>query len=103
MFAQEKLQKIKTYYPNILVQVTVKKLTLFSIISFEYFSSFIIFLTYFLNYNIFLLYFTYTLDVWRNFFQKKFKKYPEGFLKSFSVFFKEKLQKNKTYYLNILV
>jgi hypothetical protein len=32
------------------------------------------------------------------FFLKKIKKYPEGFLKSFSVFFKEKLQKSKTYY-----
>jgi hypothetical protein len=29
MFAQEKLPKNKTYYLNILVQVTVKKLTLF--------------------------------------------------------------------------
>ena len=32
VFAQEKLQKNKIYYPNILVQITVKKLTLFPII-----------------------------------------------------------------------
>ena len=32
-----------------------------------------------------------------------FKKYPKGFLKSFIVFFKEKSQKNKTYFINILV
>jgi hypothetical protein len=34
------LQKNKTYYSNILVQITVKKLTLFSVISFEYFACF---------------------------------------------------------------
>ena len=34
---------------------------------------------------------------------KKFKKYPKCFLKSFIVFFKEKSQKKKTYFINILV
>jgi hypothetical protein len=34
---------------------------------------------------------------------KKSKKYPKSFLKSFIVFFKEQLQKNKTYYPNIYV
>jgi hypothetical protein len=45
--------------PNILVQITVKKLTLFPIIFLEYFASFTIFLTDFLSFNIFILYFTY--------------------------------------------
>jgi hypothetical protein len=43
MFAQEKLQKNKKYYPNILVRITVKKLFLFLIIFLEYFASFTIF------------------------------------------------------------
>jgi len=59
VFSQEKLQKNQQYYPNILVQITVKKLILFLIIFLEDFASFTIFLTYFLSFNIFLLYFTY--------------------------------------------
>jgi len=39
----------------------------------------------------------------RLFFLEKFKKYFDGFLKSFIVIVKEKLPKNKTYYPNILV
>jgi hypothetical protein len=52
-FAQEKLPKNKTYFANILVQITVKKLTLFSIIFLEYFASFIIFLTHWMQEGLF--------------------------------------------------
>jgi hypothetical protein len=43
VFVQENLQKNKIYYPNILVQIIVKKLFLFPIILLEYFASFTIF------------------------------------------------------------
>ena len=39
----------------------------------------------------------------RFFIIKKFKKYFDGFLKSFIVFVKEKLPKDKTYFVNVLV
>jgi len=39
----------------------------------------------------------------RLFFLKKFKKYFDGFLKSFIVFVKENLPKDKTYFVNVLV
>jgi hypothetical protein len=39
----------------------------------------------------------------RFFIIKKFKKYFDGFLKYFITFVKEKLQKNETYSVNILV
>ena len=39
----------------------------------------------------------------KDFFIKKFKKYFDGFLRSFIVFVKEKLPKDKTYFVNVLV